>query len=187
VTGIDRAQFHGCSARIFPEPRCFSSAALPGPDLLVAGELVGTATGPGHLGVDEISNPAGGRLPVSGPGVIVEQAFATNNRLPPQGDLTISGGTAVHYGGMGQSPEYFLITGGQGALPFLSQKSYGVLFSTLHAAQQLTAAPGRVNDLVLTLRPGTDRAAIHRQLQTAVDTATPALSATVTNRRDIAA
>src|SRR5262245_45657191 len=38
-------------------------------ELLVAGELVGTATGPGRLGVDEISNPAGGRQTLSGPEV----------------------------------------------------------------------------------------------------------------------
>lgn len=97
-------------------------------DLLVAGELVGTATAPGSLRVDEVSNPAGGRRALAGPDVIVEQAYATKNHLAPQGDLTISGGTTVHYTGTGQSPEYFLITGGQGALPFLSQKSYGVLF-----------------------------------------------------------
>ena len=39
---------------------------------------------------------------------------------------------------------------------------------------------------MLTLRPGADREAIRAELQTAVDAATPALSATVSERRDVA-
>ncbi len=91
------------------------------------------ATGPGAAGAStSVSNAAGARLPGPGPDVVLEQAFADKNHLPAQGRLTISGGRAVRYVGHGQSPEYFLVTGGQGALPFLSQKSYGVLFTTLH-------------------------------------------------------
>lgn len=178
----------GASAVSAVRERLVVATQVAGPrDLLVPGELVGTATGPGRLGVDEVATAGGRPLPATGADVLVESAFASKNQLPPQGDLTISGGRTAHYVGLGQSPEYFLITGGQGGLPFLSQKSYGVLFSTLHTAQQLTGAHGRVNDVVLTLRPGADRAAVRRELQAALDSATPALSATVSERRDIAA
>lgn len=159
---------------------------IAGPnDLLVPGEVVGTATGPGAIGVDDVSISAGTRPEPGTAAVIVEQAFASKNRLPAQGQLTLSGGKTVHYTSRGQSPEYFLVSSGQGALPFLSQKQYGVLFTTLHTAQRLAGTSGRVNDVVLTLRPGADRDVIAAQLTAAIDSARPALSATVTDRRDI--
>jgi putative ABC transport system permease protein len=102
--------------------------------------------------------------------------------------VTISGGTRLRVVGHGRSPEYFLVTGGQGGgTPFLSQKSYGVLFASLHTVQQAAGTPGMVNDLVLTLRPGADRDAVARELRAALDAAQPPLAATVTTRDDIAA
>ena len=161
---------------------------VSGPDgLLVPGELVGTDMRPGPP-VDGVSVAAGRGLAAGDDGqaeVVVDAAFAEKNNLPTEGVLTVSGGAELRYVGLGQSPEYFMVTGGQGGLPFLSQKSYAVLFASLHTAQQAVAAPGRVNDLVLTLRPGADRSAVQGQLREAMDRAQPPLAATVTTRDDI--
>ncbi|TCN29616.1 putative ABC transport system permease protein [Kribbella orskensis] len=155
--------------------------------LLVPGELVGTETGPGPA-VDGVSVSVGRALAAADEGkprVIADQAFATKNELPAGAELTISGGRRLEVVGHGQSPEYFLVTGGQGGLPFLSQKSYGVLFGSLLTVQRAIGAPGQVNDLVITLRPGTDRDAVARELREALDTARPSLAATLTTRNDI--
>ncbi len=157
--------------------------------VLVPGEIVGTATGSG-AGVDGVYVAAGSALSPADDGrpvVVLERGFAGANRYPDQGALRVAGGTAVRYVGVGQSPEYFIATGGMGGTPFLTQKNYAVLFATLHTAQALTAAPGRVNDVVLTLRPGADRAVVERELRQALATATPPVSATVTNRGQIEA
>jgi putative ABC transport system permease protein len=161
---------------------------IAGPDgLLVPGEVVGTAVG-GGPGVDEVSRAAGRSLTAADDGtptVVLERAFADSNGLPDTGELTLSGAVPVTYVGLGQSPEYFMVSGGQGTLPFLSQKSYGVLFSTLGTAQAVSGLDGRINDVVLTLRAGADRDALEGQLRSALLTADPPLSGTVSTTDDI--
>ena len=108
-------------------------------DILVPGEIAGTAEGSGP-GVDDVYVSAGRPLTAAGggqPAVVLEQAFARQNQLPDTGTLRVSGGTTVRYSGVGQSPEYFIVTAGLGGAPFLSQKSYAVLFTTLPTAQAL--------------------------------------------------
>lgn len=161
---------------------------VSGPDgLLVPGELVGTAVGSGP-GVDDVSRAAGRGLTTADDGtptVLLERTFAVRNGLAEAGELTLSGGVPVMYVGHGQSPEYFIVSGGQGGLPFLSQKSFGVLFSTLRSAQALTGQADQVNDVVLTLRPGTDRDALEAELRTALAAVQPPLSATVSTTDEI--
>jgi putative ABC transport system permease protein len=102
--------------------------------------------------------------------------------------LRVAGGTGVRYTGIGQSPEYFMGGGGGGsggATVFLSQKTYAVLFTTLSTAQRLAGAPDRVNDLVLTVKPGS-LATVQRELKGALATVRPPVSATVSTRADIA-
>jgi putative ABC transport system permease protein len=162
---------------------------VAGPDgLLVTGELVGTDTRPGPT-VDGVSVSVGRALGAADDGrptVVAEAVFADKNDLPLPAAVTVSGGTSLTVVGRGHSPEYFLVTGGQGGgTPFLSQKSYGVLFGSLHTVQQATGLPGQVNDLVLTLRPGADRDEVRRELRQTLDTAQPPVAATITTRDDI--
>lgn len=164
-----------------------TQVAGPG-GLLVTGELVGTDTRPGPT-VDGVWVSAGralGAVDDGQPVAVAEAVFADKNGLAAPVEVTVSGGARLTVVGRGHSPEYFLITGGQGGgTPFLSQKSYGVLFTSLHTVQRATATPGQVNDLVLTLRPGADRDAIARELRQALDTAQPPVAATITTRDDI--
>ncbi len=154
--------------------------------LLVPGEIVGSALGP-NAAVDTVTISHGAGLVAADDGqpvAVLEQQFADKNKLPVTGTLGLSGGTAVRYIGRGQSPEYFLVSGRQGATPFLSQKSFAVLFTSLHTAQAMTSSPRRVNDLVLTTRPGA-AAAVRADLDAALAAARPPVSAQVTDRRDV--
>ena len=121
--------------------RLVVSTQIAGPSsLLVAGVLVGTDVRSGGR-VDAVSTATGRSLSGSDDGttaVILDRAFAKANQLPPEGSLRLSGNVRVRYVGQGQSPEYFLVSGGQGTLPFLTQKSFGVVYSTLHTAQHLS-------------------------------------------------
>lgn len=154
--------------------------------LLVPAEIVGSATGP-KTAVDTVSNSAGRALTAADDGLpvaVLERQFATRHDLPAAGQLQVAGGTTVRYVGQGQSPEYFLISGRQGALPFLSQKSFAVLFTSLHSAQLLTGSAGRVNDVVVTTRPGT-AGVVQTELARAIANARPVLSAQLTTRADV--
>ncbi|WP_143448345.1 ABC transporter permease [Kineosporia sp. A_224] len=169
-------------------------------DLLVPGELVGTATGT-DAGVDDVW-PSAGRLPGPAddgqPVVVLDRQFASANRLPATGEVVMSGGARASYVGLGQQPEYFLSSGGQAALPFLSQRSFAVVYATLATAQALTGAAGQVNDVVLTLRPVDRRDPAQRpvsqelladqvaaELRSALAGAKPAVSAVVSTRGEL--
>ena len=151
--------------------------------VLAPGELVGTGTGRGSA-VDAVQVTAGRGTSSGVPAVVLDLAFARQNGLPASGLLRVAGGKLVRCTGIGQSPEYFM-GGGGGTAVFLSQKTFAVLFSALRAAQDLAGAPGRVNDLVLTLKPGTSRAVLRGELRTALAAMRAPVSTTVTTRDDI--
>ncbi|EIV93630.1 ABC transporter permease [Frankia sp. QA3] len=160
-------------------------ASRPGHTVLSRGELVGidlTARPP----VDAVSVARGrGLVPAdAGRDVgVLDRTFARANHLPPTGTVRTSGGGEVRYVGQGQSPEYFLLPGEQPGL--VTQSGFGVLYTSLPTAQRLTGQPGAVNDLVLTLRPGTDTGAFAAELSRALTAALPGTSVTVTDRDDI--
>jgi putative ABC transport system permease protein len=159
--------------------------------VLAPGELVGTGPGPGPV-VDGVDVADGRGLPPAGrstsgglPAVVLDLAFARQNGLPASGLLRVAGGRLARYTGIGQSPEYFM-GGGGGTAVFLSQKTFAVLFTSLRTAQDLAGAPGRVNDLVLTLKPGASQAVLQGELRAALAAMSPPVSAAVTTRADIA-
>jgi putative ABC transport system permease protein len=160
--------------------------------VLAPGELVGTGPGPGPA-VDGVHVAAGRGLAAAARGasaggglaaVVLDLAFARQNNLPASGLLHVAGGRLVRYTGIGQSPEYFM-GGGGGTAVFLSQKTFAVLFSSLRTAQDLAGAPGRVNDLVLTLKPGASQAVLRGELRAALAAMSPPVSAAVTTRAGI--
>ncbi|MCM3924028.1 FtsX-like permease family protein [Frankia sp. AiPs1] len=160
-------------------------ASRPGHTVLSRGELVGidlTARPP----VDAVSVARGRALVPADSGRdvgVLDRTFANANHLPPTGTVRTSGGGEVRYVGQGQSPEYFILPGEQPGL--VTQSGFGVLYTSLPTAQRLTGQPGAVNDLVLTLRPGTDTAAFAAELSQALAAALPGTSVTVTDRDDI--
>src|SRR5262249_17378467 len=173
--------------------RLIDPTQVAGPNgVLAPGELVGTGPGPGPA-VDAVHVAAGRGWPAAGPSasvggspptVVLGLAFARQNGLPAAGLLDVAGGRQVRYTGIGQSPEYFM-GGGGGTAVFLSQKTFAVLFSSLGTAQDLAGAPGRVNDLVLTLKPRASQRVRGGELRAALGGMTPPVSATVTTRSEI--
>jgi len=114
------------------------------------------------------------------PVVMVERNFAKYYSLADSGRLALSGNREVEYVGQATTPEYFSVAP-EGEM-FMSEATFAGLFTTLETAQNLAGLPGQVNNLVMTLVPGTDREAIVGELEAAV--VTLPVGATVFTRDD---
>lgn len=137
---------------------------VDGDELLVHGRIVGMDLSGSEQVVNDVYLIGDAARPASGtatPQVLVSRGFATFWDLPPGGTLTVGGDVGVDYVGSAVSPEYFLIIEGNGSL---GKSNLAVLFAPLAAAQDISGRPGTVNDLVLTLQPGADAAAVTEQL-----------------------
>lgn len=156
-------------------------AATPAEAVLVPGRIVGVRTGDGGPGVDRIDVTAGRGFP-DGEGVVLEKHFADRYDLPEEGRLLLAGGIPVRYTGVGLSPEYFMVTSGQGDL--MAQANFAVVFMPLPLAQEITGRAGRVNDLVLRLAPGVDREAAKTELEIAMAETLPGVGAVIESIED---
>ena len=155
-------------------------ASTRGRSIIVPGRLVGTPPG---ARVDTLHARAG-RLPgaasAGAPTVGLEYNFARHYDLPATGTVVIAGGRRASYSGQVLAPEYFVVTA-PGA-DFGAESAFAVLFAPLRTVQALTAADGRVNQLVVRLRPGADVAAVSSQLSRALHRALPRTGFTLMTR-----
>jgi len=157
-------------------------ASFGGKSILVPGRLVGSS---GQT-VDRTLDRRGVAIEPSSaaePTALIETGFARAWSMPAAGTVRISGDQPVTYSAPAFQPEYFYPTGDQSSA-FASPGSFAVLFTSLADAQRVSGQSGMVNDLVLRLRPGADRALVVKEVQTAVATSTAAISAEVTTRDD---
>ncbi len=137
---------------------------VEGEELLVHGRIVGMDLSGGEPVVNDVYLIDDAARPVSHsatPQVLVNRGFSTFWDLPASGELTVGGDVGVDYVGSAVSPEFFLIIEGNGSL---GRSNLAVLFAPLDAAQDISGRSGVVNDLVLTLEPGADAAAVSQQL-----------------------
>lgn len=143
--------------------------------VLVPGEVVGLPVG---QQVDDL-HVITGRAPRAGqPEAVLEVKFADARDLPPTGTLRIAGGQQVRYVGTGVTPEYFQVLGsGQ---QVTGAYGFAVMFMALDAAQDVTGRAGRVNDAVVRLAPGADRAEVAAQIERSL----AEVGATVETRAD---
>lgn len=135
-----------------------------GEELLVHGRIVGMDVSGSEPVVNDVHLIEDSARPASGtatPQVLVTRSFATFWDLPTSGTLTVGGDIDVDYVGAAVSPEFFLIIEGNGSL---GKSNLAVLFAPLAAAQDISGRTGAVNDLVMTLEPGADAAAVTEQL-----------------------
>ena len=135
-----------------------------GEELLVHGRIVGMDVSGSEPVVNDVYLIDDAARPASGtatPQVLVTRSFATFWDLPTSGTLTVGGDIDVDYVGAAVSPEFFLIIEGNGSL---GKSNLAVLFAPLAAAQDISGRTGAVNDLVMTLEPGADAAAVTAQL-----------------------
>lgn len=157
-------------------------ASTGGKTILVPGRIVGVDVAGGGPHVTRIAvDAAHGRdLTAADAGkrvAVLERNFASFHDLPVSGTLRVAGGTAVRYVGQGLAPEYLLVMTEEGG--FFAQANFAVVFVPLDTAGALAGRPGRVNDLVIRLRPGADVVAAQRDVQAAFRTAAPDLAVTV--------
>lgn len=137
---------------------------VEGEELLVHGRIVGMDLSGSEPVVNDVFLIDDAARPVSNsatPQVLVNRGFSTFWDLPTSGALTVGGDVGVEYVGSAVSPEFFLIIEGNGSL---GRSNLAVLFAPLAAAQDISGRSGVVNDLVLTLKPGADAAAVTEQL-----------------------
>jgi putative ABC transport system permease protein len=154
-------------------------ASVRGRTIIVPGRLVGTPPG---SGVDTLAVRRGSLPPPAGraPAVALEHNFARHYGLPASGSLVLAGGRRVAYTGQVLAPEYFIVTA-PGA-DFGAESAFAVVFAPLRTAQALTGLAGRVDELVVALRPGANPAMVRARLAAALDRALPTTGFTFTVR-----
>jgi putative ABC transport system permease protein len=153
-------------------------ASRRGRTIIVPGRIVGTPPG---AQVDTLAARAG-RLPTAAGVVALEHNFARHYDLPASGKLTLGGGQRVPYEGQALAPEYFIVTA-PGA-DFGAEAAFAVVFAPLRTAQALAGQPGRVNQLVMRLRPGADADTVERGLRDSLAAALPQGAGFTITRRD---
>lgn len=118
------------------------------------------------------------------PMAVLERNFAEFYGLDAGGTVRLGGGTAstVDVVGIGMSPEYFYVTEEEGGL--FAEANFAALFMPLESAQQMSMRPGRVNDLVISLRDGVDVEAARAEVQGLFDESSVGLGVTVMTRQD---
>ncbi len=153
--------------------------------VLVPGSIYGVRVSDGGPGVDGLFVHVGRELAPDDAGkpvALLERHFARYHDLPPQGTIEVSGGERIEYVGQAVTPELFLVTTERGGL--MAEANFAGLFVPLETAQMLTGRAGQVNDLVLTLEPGSDRAALKEELAALLAERLPTVGTTVTTREE---
>lgn len=123
--------------------------------VIVPGRLIGVDLSEGGPHINSL-HPARGRLlqeADEGRDVVaLELNFAKYYDLPAEGSLTLTGDLPVRYVSQVLTPEYFTVVTEEGG--FLAQANFAAVFTSIETAQRLSGMEGRVNDLLLTTRPG---------------------------------
>lgn len=160
-------------------------ASRGGSTVLVPGRLIGVDVAGGGPHVDSLYVTRGRGLrpgDIATPSALLEAHFADHYDLPSSGSVGLPGGVRMPYVGAAYAPEYFMVTTESGG--FLAESNFAAVFVPLPVAQRLAGVPGMVNDLIVRLRPGVDRAAARQQLAASLRAAFPSLAATVSTIED---
>jgi putative ABC transport system permease protein len=157
-------------------------ASAAGKTILVPGTLIGADLAGNGPTIDRFEPDAGRGLAAADDGtatVLLEHRFARFHALAPAGSLVVAG-QPVAYVGQASTPEMFVVTTESGAM--FADASFAGVFAGLATAQGLAEMPGLVNDLVLRLRAGADRAAAASDLARTASRVLPGVGVQVTTR-----
>jgi putative ABC transport system permease protein len=146
--------------------------------IIVPGRLVGAPTSPAVDAIATVRGRARSAGDVGRPIVELERNFAKHYALPPAGTLRLTGGREVRYVGQALAPEYFVVTA-PGA-QFGAEAGFAVMFTSLLSAQTLSGERGKVNELVLRIRPGTSIALVQAELAGSLRRSLPGVGFTFT-------
>lgn len=155
--------------------------------ILVPGRLIGMDLRDGgpHLNSTRLVGGGGRQLQESDrgrPTVLVEHNFADFYDLPADRTLRVAGGQEVTSVGQVFAPEYLFVMTEEGG--FFAEANFAALFTSLETAQQLSGRTDRVNDLLVSLAPGTDPGEAARQIEAAFAASGTDLGVTVTRPTD---
>lgn len=162
-------------------------ASTDAESIRVPGRIVGldvSAGGPELTSV-AVEDGSGRTLTTADDGLpvaVLERNFADYYDLPPNGTVRLGGGVTLGVVGIGMAPEYFFITTEDGG--FFAQANFAALFTSLTTAQEIAGRPGKVNDLVLSLRDDADVETVRSQVQEAFDASDTGLGVTVMTKED---
>jgi putative ABC transport system permease protein len=144
-------------------------ASTPEQTVLVRGEITGSNFSDGGPHVNSHFAHSGRLLTADDAGrplVMIERTFANFYELPDTGTIEVSGGRRLELVGQATTPEYFAVAP-EGEIS-MTEATFAALFTTIETAQDLAGLPGSVNNLVLTLADGSDRDAVHAELEQAL-------------------
>lgn len=151
--------------------------------VIVRGVLIGadhSGGGPSVARYHVLGGRAVDQRDAGAPVVMIEKTFADFYQLPDSGSISLSGGRRMDYVGVATTPEFFTVAPEGGM--FMSEATYAAVFTTLETAQAVAGGAPAVNNLVLTLAAGTDRAGFARELEASLSDR--AIGATVASRDD---
>ncbi|MBZ0276707.1 MAG: ABC transporter permease, partial [Anaerolineae bacterium] len=155
------------------EPRVILStlvdASTDTQTIIIPGRIIGAETGGAGTHVNDLYITAGRGLESGDSGqpvAVLEDKFAAYYGLLPQGELRLSGDTALQYVGTGLSPEYFIVFTEEGGM--MAEANFAVVFVSLETAQTLADRPGMVNDVLFTLTADADPAIVQVEVETAI-------------------
>ena len=178
------------------EPRLITSALVDASHddqtIVVRGELVGVDVHNDGPQVSRVYVPKGhGRTlneaDAGQPTAVVEYKFAKYYNLQPGSPLKLSGDGALEFVGSGFAPEYLLLmpdAASSASMGMGAESSFAVLFMSLETVQQISGHEGMVNDLVLRVKPGADRAAVQSAVEQRLTQAFPEVGLTISTRDD---
>jgi putative ABC transport system permease protein len=162
-------------------------ASTGGRTILVPGRIIGMDLAGGGPQVNDVYvDAAHGRgltaADDGAPVALLERNFADYYGLAPGSQLRVAGDRALRTVGTGLAPEYFFVMTEEGG--FFAEANFAALFTSLPTAQELAGRPGRVNDLVITLAPGTDQAKAATAVEDAFARSGTGLGVTVMRTED---
>ena len=156
------------------------AATDDGEDVLVTARIVGGTIDPDAVDRVWVRD---GTLPEPGAeAAVLEAKFADFHGLPPSGTVTLAGDRVVTYTGLGVAPEDFYVSGPEGTV--MAEADLATVYLHLADAQAITGHAGAVNDVVVTVAPGGDLAAVEEDLRTAAGDVAGA-GVTVSDRADV--
>ncbi len=149
-----------------------------------AGTIVGVNLARG-VDIDRWQVSAGrdiGLRDANGSAVLLDQHFAAEHALAPQGRMSIAG-HGVSYTGTALEPEYLNVNAVVGAT-IQGAATRAVVYAPITLAQRLAGLPGAANDVIATVRAGADVERVAARMRDALGRLEPEIALSVTVRRD---
>ncbi len=143
--------------------------------ILVPGRLVGIDVDAG--GTVDLVHLVDGIGLADGATAVLESKFARANGLPSSGTIRVGGERMLTYEGVGFGPGEFLVRDRLGGV--FGEAGFAIVYLPIATAQELSGLPGAVDQALVRLPEGADRAAAAERLEAALAAALPDAAVTV--------